>query len=108
MEATSGIWGAVALAIATLGSVMVAKVSRPQKDALLPTAAELNTIAGLAQEMIRLTTRVSDLEAEQAIRDTTNSALWRYILLLKAAVREAGGRVPDPDPADAVYLRTPE
>lgn len=108
MEATSGIWGAVALAIATLGSVLVARVSRPQKDDSPPTVAELSTIAGLAQEMVRLNTRVSDLEAEQAIRDTTNSALWRYILLLKAAVREAGGNVPEPDPADAPYLRCPD
>lgn len=110
MDATSGVWGAVALAIATLGSVLVAKVSRPKDDAQ-PSMAELSTIAGLAQQMVRLNGRVTELEAEALIQrertrqqEVTISALRRYTQLLKTALLRNGATVPDPDPADAPYL----
>jgi hypothetical protein len=111
MDTTSGIWGAVALAIATFGSVLVARTSRPPKDEQAPTVAELSTIAGLAQQMVRLNGRVTELEAEALIQrertrqqEATIGALRRYSNTLKGALRTYGATVPEPDPADAPYL----
>lgn len=106
MDATNSLWGAVALAIATIGSVLVAKISRPQKDDV--AHADLNTIAGLAQQMVRLNSRVTELEAEQTVQDATISALQRYTQILKKALRGSGATVPEPDPLDAPYLRAVE
>lgn len=125
MEPSSdGVWGAVALTIATLGSVLVARISRPREHedepkAAGPTVGDLTTIAGLAQEMIRLRGRVAELESEHTVlqaalvaqqeharlQDERTGALRRYIRRLETALRDLGAAVPDPDPADVHLIR---
>lgn len=130
MEAGSdNVWGAIAIATATLGSVLVARISRPrehedepkQKPAGGPTVGDLTTIAGLAQEMIRLRGRVAELESEQGslqtaltaqqehavLQDERTGALRRYISRLETALRDLGAAVPEPDPADLHLIRAP-
>ncbi|MGW4803018.1 hypothetical protein [Kitasatospora sp. NPDC004272] len=122
---SDGVWGAVAVAAATLGSVLVAKISRPrdhedeEQKTPSPTVGDLTTIAGLAQEMIRLRGRVSELECEQTslqsaltaqqehsrLQDERTGALRRYIRRLETALRDLGAAVPDPDPADFHLIR---
>jgi hypothetical protein len=127
VPSSDGVWGAVAVAAATLGSVLVARISRPREHEdeepkpAVPTVGDLTTIAGLAQEMIRLRGRVAELESEQGVLQTTvaaqqehavlqderTGALRRYIRRLETALRDLGAAVPEPDPADIHLIRAP-
>jgi hypothetical protein len=117
--ASGGVWGAVAIAVSVLGSVLVARISRPrdhQEDdpKAAPAPAELTTIAGLAQEMVRLQGKVAELETAQSaqqehsrLQDLTVGALRRYVRRLETALQDAGVAVPPPDAADAHLIRVP-
>ncbi len=108
------------IAVAVVGgltSVLVARISRTPKDDggdVRPRTQDLTTIAGLAQEVIRLGDAVAVLTTEQEaqrehsrLQDLTIRALRRYILVLEGALRRLGADVPEPEPADAPLIRVP-
>jgi hypothetical protein len=116
MEASSGLWGAVTVAIGVVGSVTMSWIGRTRDhdDPKEPAPAELTTIAGLAQGMVRLQSRVQELETAQTaqqeharLQDLTVGALRRYVRRLETALRDAGVAVPPPDAADAHLIRVP-
>jgi urea transporter len=84
---TSGLYGYVSLLIGALVAVLVAKISRDQRE----DEPDLTTIAGLAAELVSVRERVE--------------AHGRYMGTLQAALVAAGVPVPEPAEADARLIR---
>ncbi|MFE7509765.1 hypothetical protein ACFU8I_00765 [Streptomyces sp. NPDC057540] len=97
-------------------AVAVAWISRPQQskepeDAGAEPRRDLKTIAGIAAELVRqgdtlraADDRITDLEAGREHDARVISALRRYVLALKTAMRVAGVEPPEPAPDDAPLI----
>lgn len=101
---------------AVVGSVVVARISRPEPDPHAAPAQDLTTIAGLAaaltenrtetsRQIAELQARQLEHEAHARLQDRTIRALRRWAAALEGALRSTGATMPEPDPEDAPLIR---